>query len=320
MCLDELFKICDGLSVLRKGDRIKVKFGDLETNWIDSGGSFTKRISPENLNRFFLEDHLKKEIEIKNILDEGVDLLNSKKYSKAIARFDEVLHYDCAYQEALISKSHALCAQGHFVKALRFFKKSNVEDDGYYRLLLKKSSDERDNFPKIKKNIYAGDEAAYRGDFKRAIEFYDRALANPSKFKNKILFKLLNKKAFALVNLKSFDDALVCFNESLRVNKNDLAYFGLGCCQYELGLDCLDSLSHACRIDKRHLLIKAEICNELGYYKDALNCFDEFFANHFALDNDFAKALQGKIVSMEGLVLDSCREKEMLSEIMDKSY
>lgn len=318
MSFNELSDDFDNLAIFEKGDRVKIQFGDLKTNWIGRNDSFLERISPENLNEFFLKSHLQKEIEMKNVLDEGISFLDSKKYAKAIACFDEVLYYDSNYSEALASKSHALCGQGHFVKALRYFKRADVEDDEYYRLLLAESSKERDGFPKIKRNIYAGDEAAFRRDFERAVGFYDRALEDSSRFKDRILFKLLNKKAFALVELGRIGEALASFDVSIRVHENDMAYFGHGYCRHELGLDCVDSLSRARRIDKKFLLKKALILNEIDSFEDALECFDEFLANHFTLDDDFSIALQGKVAALDGLSLDSSHEREALYQIGKK--
>ena len=316
----ELSDICENLAVLENGDKVRIQLGSSSTNWMDADDSFLQRISPENLNPFFLKEHLLKEIEIKNILDEGIAFLNCERYSKAIGRFDEVIYYDSGYHDALIGKSHALYGQGHFVKALRFFKRSNSSDEDYRKLLLVESSRERDAFPKIKRNIYAGDEAASRGEFEKALGFYERALEDPSKFKKSILFKLLNKKAFVLVRLRRFDEALESFDLSADAHENDSAYFGQGYCRHELGLDCAESLRHAADISKRHLLIKADIFNDVNCFDDALSSYDEFLACHFTLDGDFTRAIEGKIAALDGMSMDSVREREILSEIMDKSY
>ena len=70
----------------------------------------------------------------------------------------------------------------------------------YNEALLKEANGERDNFPKLKSDIYAGDEHFKKGEYENAIDSYNRALENPSKFKDKILFKLLNKKATAFLS------------------------------------------------------------------------------------------------------------------------
>lgn len=276
--------------------KIRYEEGDLKTNWMSPDDSFRLRV--ENLNPDCRERHLSKEIEIRNVLDEGIAYLNKGKYPKAIACFDEVLFYDSAYCDALISKSHALYGQGHYVKALRFYRRAvkagASKDDDYYRRLLDESRRERDSFPKIKSNIYAGDEAASQRDYLTALNFYDKALVNPSKFKKKILYKLLNKKACVLINLNRFDEALASFDVSLRVHENDLAYFGKGYCQYRLGMDCHDSLLKAQRIEKSYLLKKAMILKELGYDGDALSAADCFLDNHFTPDDDYYTALKLK--------------------------
>lgn len=313
--MSEILNLPPQVAISESGDLIRIELGDLRTNWISADDPFIERIRPDRLNRYFLCRHLAREIEMKNVLDNGADLLDLKSYAKAISQLDRVIYYDGGYSEALILKSHALYHQGHFVKALRFYKKSHVEDRDYYRLLLEKSSKERDSFPKIKKNIYAGDEAASKGDYERAIEFYDRALENPSKFKKKILFKLLNKKASCLIKLERFDEALASFDVSLRVHENDFAHFGKAYSQYRLGIDCLNELKRAESIDKGCLLIKANILNEFSQYGDALEAFNAFLDNHFAVDSDFVSAIEGKVTALDSLGLNSADLKAVLNDL-----
>ena len=217
------------LAYEKEADKVRFTFNVLSTGWMSLDDPFIKRIDEDNLNSEFLGQHITKEIEIRNTLDEAYIHLASEKYSKAIDDFDEVLYYDPNYAEALMGKSHALYGQRHFVKALRYYKRAvkaddSLKDNDYYKLLLEKSHEERDSFPKLKLNIYAGDELFAKGEFEKAVESYDRALANPSKFKDKILSKLLNKKASALVQLERYGDALKCFEKS----GNDFSYFGQG--------------------------------------------------------------------------------------------
>lgn len=308
------------LEICKRNDRIRLAVGDVETGWISPDDTFVERISDDNINPFYRINHLTREIEIKNTLDKAVELLNAEKFSKSIAYLDEVLYYDDSYPEALINKSHALFGEGHFVKSLRFYKKAIKsgfpQDIEYYRLLLRKSSEERDSFPKIKRNIYAGDEAVAKGEFERALEFYENALKNPSKFKNKILFKLLNKRGFVLIKLERFKEALATFDESIESHKNDVAIFARGYCKYELGWDCRDDLRMAIEIDKRQLFCKAMIFNKIEDYKDGLNAFNEFLNNHFRMDSSFKSAIEGKAVALENLNMDSSFERQILSQIV----
>ena len=313
--MSEILNLPPQVAVAKSGDSIRIEFGDLRTSWISADDPFIERIRPDRLNRYFLCKHLAREIEMKNVLDNAANLLDLKSYAKAISELDRVIYYDGGYSEALFLKSQALYHQGHFVKALRFYKRSHVEDVEYYRLLLEKSSKERDSFPKIKKNIYAGDEAAAKGDYERAIGFYDRALENPSKFKKKILFKLLNKKASCLIRLNRFDEALASFDVSLRVHENDFAHFGKAYSQHMLGMDCISDLKRAKSIDKKCLLIKASILNELGLYEDAMDAFNVFLNNHFTLDLDFKSAIEGKAASMDNLGLDFDDLKVILNDL-----
>ena len=205
--------IPDELHYEKEADKVRFTFNGLSTGWMSLDDPFIKRIDEDNLNSEFLGQHITKEIEIRNTLDEANSHLASEKYQKAIDDFDEVLYYDPDYAEALIGKSHALYGQKHFVKSLRHYKKAikadeSLEDRDYYRLLLEKSHEERDTFPKLKLNIYAGDEFFAKGEFEKAVESYDRALANPSRFKDKILSKLLNKKGSALLQLERYADAM----------------------------------------------------------------------------------------------------------------
>lgn len=308
------------LEICKRNDMIRLAVGDVETGWISPDDTFVERISEDNINPFYRINHLTREIEIKNTLDKAVELLNAEKFSKSIAYLDEVLYYDDSYPEALINKSHALFGEGHFVKSLRFYKKAIKsgfpQDIEYHRLLLRKSSEERDSFPKIKRNIYAGDEAVAKGEFERALEFYENALKNPSKFKNKILFKLLNKRGFVLIKLERFKEALATFDESIESHKNDVAIFARGYCKYELGWDCRDDLRMAIEIDKRQLFCKAMIFNKIEDYNDGLNAFNEFLNNHFRMDSSFKSAIEGKAVALENLNMDSAFERQILSQIV----
>lgn len=314
----------DELKVENRGNFVKYSIGAISTNWIKIDDGFVERISDDKINPFFKTKHLIREIESKNLLDEGINNLKSEKFKKAINLFDKILFYDENYTEALINKSYALYGQRHYVKSLRFYRKaikSGLDKDiEYHKLLLKKSNEERESFPKIKRNIYAGDEAAAKGEFERALEFYEKALADQSGFKNKILFKLLNKKAFILIKLKRFDESLASFDVSLRVHENDLAYFGCGFCEYKLGYKCENNLKRAVKIGKKHLLKKALIYNELELYEESLEIFNIFLDYHFALDFQFKSAVEGKINALDGLKMDSRFERMILSSFKVTSY
>ena len=277
--------IPDELACEINGDNVRFTFNGLSTGWMSSDDPFIKRIDEDNLNGECLNEHITKEIEIRNILDDAFSHLASEKYPKAIDGFDEVLYYDSDYAQALMGKSHALYGQKHFVKSLRYYKRvikadESLEDRDYYRLLLEKSHEERDNFPKLKLNIYAGDEYFDKGEFEKAVESYDRALANPSKFKDKILSKLLNKKASALLQLERYGDALECFEKS----RNDFSYFGQGYCEYKLDLPVNDRFRGYLDIDKKFQLQQAIILNELGFRDESKEICDYLSENHFKRD------------------------------------
>ena len=303
------------LTVFRDGDRVKFAVGKTATSWMGIDDDFIDRIQFEKLNPCFLERHLAKEIKIRNALERGVELLESEKYAKAIGKFDEVLYYDPEYGRALLFNSKAFFAQGHFVKSLRTYKKAVTADDrlrdgDYHRLLLKKSSEERDSFPKIKKNIYAGDEHFAKGEFERALESYERALANPTSFKNRILSKLLNKKATALVKLDRIDEAVEVFKESIKSKPTDYAYFNLGI----YGSDC-EALKRNLSITKAQLLMKARRLAECGEADMALECLDEFFDNHFRVDDDYRKALNLKLDVLKSIGGDVGEVERILEAI-----
>lgn len=287
--------IPDELTYETSHGKVRFSINGKSTYWICKDDPFLKRIDERNLNSCRLCDHLEKEIEIKNILDDGLDYLNREKYHKAIFNFDEVLYYDWSHGEALFLKSHALFGQRHFVKALRHYRRavkavSDFKDDDYYRLLLKSSNDERSNFPKIKLNIYAGDEHFTRGEFEKAVESYDRALMNPSKFKEKILSKLLNKKGMALVKLGEFEKAYDCFKSS----KNEFSHFGQGLCEHELNLSINDDFRRLLDIDKKSQLMQAEVLKESGFVDEAIEICCHLYENHFICD-DFYEKLENMI-------------------------
>ena len=287
------------VEIITHGDKVRFKFEGISTGWMDRSDSFVERIDEDRLKQDLFERHLLKELQIRNILDEGIGFLNDGNFKRAIECFDEVLFYDEAYGEALINKSRALCAQRHFIKSLRFYKcainaSGNLVDDEYHELLLYRSGEERDSLPQFKRNIYEGDVCFESGDFKKALESYKKALANPSKGKEKILFKLLNKIASTCVALNDFETALDYFNQSLSQLNNDYACYGKGMCEYELGLEAAcESLVGAVKIKKGQLLEKALTLNELGCYLQAAETFEFLLENHFAQDEMYVRALNG---------------------------
>lgn len=299
-----------------KDGKVKVSLDNISTNWLDKNDSFLKRIDKDNLNKVFLNEHIKKEIEIKNILDCGINLLKHEKYTKAILKFDEVLFYDDNYGVALINKSYALRAQKHFVKSLRYYKKavnasSDLKDMEYYKMLIVEASRERDEFPKIKRNIYAGDEYFTKGEFTQAVKSYDRALENPSKFREKILTKLLNKKATALLKLNEYKKAYECFTQSVNCKSNDYGYFGCGVCQFNLGLDLNDNFKKLLDIDKNQMLKQIIILNELKYFNESLNISDYLMKNTFKVDDYYIKLVNARINTMKNLRMDFSKLKDI---------
>jgi len=293
------YNVLDELSFEVRDNQVKFSMGDLSTNWMSRDDSFIKRIDEANLNQKCPVRHLLKEMEIKNVLDEGTRLLNLEKYSQAIESFDEVLFYDPEYGDALLNKSYALYGQKHFVKSFRHYKRAvkadiNLKDIEYHKLLLAKSNDERDHFPKLKLNIYAGDEYFSKGEYKKAVDSYNRALKNPSKFKDKILSKLLNKKATALLKLNDFDGALGCFKESFKVESNDYAIYGRGFCEYELNRDIDDDFKARLNITKRQMLCQVSILNELGYFGQSLEICEFLLKNHFKEDDYYFKLIKNR--------------------------
>lgn len=308
---------CDfGLSVFVSDDKLRFCIDDECTSWMGADDRFTERIRFENLNPCFLKRHLVKEIEIKNVLDRGVELLGSEKYSKAIELFDEVIYYDSYYGEALFFKSKALFGQRHYVKSLRHYKKAiradgSLKDVEYHKILLKESSAERDNFPRIKRNIYAGDEYCAKEDYDNALECYDRALADSSKFKNKILSKLMNKKGKTLIELKRVDEAMDVFRQSLNVQPTDFAYYMLGFYSPETN----DYLNRRLNITKKQLLSKSVRLLELGQFEYALDSLDEFLNNHFKPDEDYVLALNLKISALRQLGKDVSEELSIIESL-----
>ena len=305
------------LTIFTNGDRIRFAVGESATSWMGLDDRFLERIQFGRLNPCFLESHITKEIEIRNALERGLELLDDEKYSKAISEFDDVLYYDGQYGEALLLKSKAIFGQGHFVKSLRHYKRavkadSSLKDVDYHRLLLKKSSEERDGFPKIKKMIYAGDEFFSRGEYAKALESYDRALANSSQFKTKILSKLLNKKASALLELDRIDEAVVVFKDSLKVKPNDYAIFHLGLHDYE---SVSDAFRRHLSITKAQLLLKAQKLNDVGEYALAMECLDEFFKNHYRVDSDYRFALNLKLETSKRLGRDTRGVESLLDRL-----
>ena len=286
--------ISDELNMETHENMVRFSVEGTSTNWMASDDLFIKRIDEDNLNRDLLVEHLKKEIQMKNLLDEAISIFKTQKFAKAIEMLDEVLFYDPEYGEALLFKSYCLRGQRHFVKALRHYKRAvksdeSLRDNEYHMAITRQANEERSNFPKLKLNIYAGDEHFARGEFEMAIESYDRALEDSSKFKQKILSKLLNKKATACIKLNDYGDACECFGKSLEVDGNDYAIFGKGVCEYELDLDIDSGFRRCLRISKRQMLQQALILNDMGYHEESSRIANYLRKNHFKNDDIYEK-------------------------------
>lgn len=290
------FNIPDEIGCEAEGDRVRFTADGTSTGWMGMDDLFVKRIDESSLNHELLIEHAKKEIQIKNTLDEAIALYESHKYPKAIEMLDEVLFYDPEYGEALLYKSYCLRSQRHFVKALRYYKRSlradeSLRDADYHKALLSEANDERSDFPKLKLNIYAGDEHYSKGEFQSAIESYDRALLNPSKFKRNILSKLLNKKASAYLKLDDYDSALECFKESFGIDGNDCALFGEGLCEHRLGLEVNPEFCRCIRISKPQMLEQALILRDIGYPDESSRILGYLSRNHFQKDDFYEKLI-----------------------------
>jgi len=190
-------------------------------------------------------------------------------------------------------------------------------------MLLKKSGEERDNFPKIKRSIYAGDEHFSRGEFSEAIKFYEKALENPTRFKEKILYKLLNKKASSLFELGQYSEAYETFCESVEVSRNDYALFGAANSLYESHHGQInqersricDLLREASGISQSQLIKKAIIFKDMGEFEDCLESLDEFFSIHYRTDDDYIKALNLKLFIQKELGIDAGKTEMILDSM-----
>lgn len=309
--------ISDYLPFDYRDGKIRLSAGDVSTNWLSEDDTFLKRLENLNLNPVFSDEHLSLEIEMKNILDSG---FSQTKPARAIELFDEVIYYDENYAEALIGKSYALREQKHFVKSLRYYKKAiradeSLKDNDYYRMLLGEANRERDSFSKLKLNIYAGDEYFSKGEYEKALNSYKKALKDKSKFKDKILFKLLNKTATAYLKLDDFNSALDCFRQSVRVFENDYACFGCGICEYELGEDVSDEFKKPLKISKYLSLRQALVLNELGFFGESLVIVDDILRMHFVPDDLYFRLLSAKRYALTELGRDVSEVDEIFEKL-----
>ena len=282
-----------------KDNCIRFTFKNLSTDWMDKSDSFLKRIDETQLNEMHFEKHILKEMQIKNTLDRAIKYLEENKYDEAIKYFDEVLFYDSQYSKALFYKSKALCNQKHYIKALRYYKKAIMLDDSFndsefLNFLVENSKIEKDNFAEFKLHIYQADECFKKGEYLKALKSYDLALQNQSKINNKILYKLFNKKATALMKLNDYKNALKLFDKSLEIKKNNYSYFGKGYCLYKLDLNIVDEFKKPLKIDKKHLLKQASVLNELGFFDEVIVICDELFENHFKKDDFYNNLVKTK--------------------------
>ena len=275
-------------------NKVRFSLDGESTGWMDRDDPFIRRIDEDSLNHDLLAEHIKKEIQIKNTIDEAIRLFGLAKYPKAIEMLDKVLFYDPKYGMALLNKSYCLRAQKHFVKAFRYYMcavrtDGSLEDVEYYKALGGEADNEISGFPKLKLSISTGDEYFAFGDFESAIEIYDRALQENSRFKQKILPKLLNKKATAYLKLEDYDNALICFKESLDAGKSDYAIFGEGICEHRLNLEVNPEFRQCLKISKRQMLCQATALRDMGYADDSLRILDFLRRNHFKEDDLYRK-------------------------------
>ena len=275
-------------------NKVRFSLDGESTGWMDRDDPFIRRIDEDSLNHDLLAEHIKKEIQIKNTIDEAIRLFGLAKYPKAIEMLDKVLFYDPKYGVALLNKSYCLRAQKHFVKAFRYYMcavrtDGSLEDVEYYKALGGEADNEISGFPKLKLSISTGDEYFAFGDFESAIEIYDRALQDNSRFKQKILPKLLNKKATAYLKLEDYDNALICFKESLDAGKSDYAIFGEGICEHRLNLEVNPEFRQCLKISKRQMLCQATALRDMGYADDSLRILDFLRRNHFKEDDLYRK-------------------------------
>ena len=309
--------IFDYLTYDYRDGKVRISVGIVSTNWLAEDDLFLKRLENLKANPFFLDEHLGLEIEMKNILDSG---FSQTKPTRAIELFDKVIYYDENYSEALIGKSYALREEKHFVKSLRYYKKAvradeSLNDKDYYRMLLGEANAERDGFPKLKRNIYAGDEYFSKGEYDKALNSYQKALKDQSRFKDKILFKLLNKTGTVYLKLDDYESAFDCFVQSVEVSENDYAFFGLGVCEYKLGLDVNDNFKRPLRLYKSQKLRQAMILNDLGFFEESLKICDDLFVNHFAVDDFYFKLIHVKMYAMGELGLDISSLEKLLDAL-----
>lgn len=315
-----LEKLSSAVSFEQQNGKVRLSINDVSTNWLMPDDLFLKRIESLQLNPAFLEEHLALEIKVKNVIDVGIEFSREDKPSKAIEMFDKAIYYDEHYGWALINKSYALRKQKHFVKSLRHYKKAvradeSLKNNDYYKLLLKEANNERNHFPKIKLNIYMGDEYFTNEEYEKALNSYKKALKNQSKFKDKILFKLLNKAGTAYLKLNDYENALDCFKDSIDKFENDYAYFGCGICQYNLDLDVSDKFKKSLNLSKSQQLNQIIILNKLGFFKDSLKICDELSKNHFAVDDFYLKLINEKMHAMKQLNLDVSALEKVLEKL-----
>lgn len=288
------------LTIFKKENKLRFSACGKSTSWMSFSDFFVRRIQFEKLNPCFRKEHVLMEIEIRNLLDEAYLFFEKENYKNAADILDEILYYDSEYGEAVYLKSKVFHAQKHFVKSLRQYEKAvkieeSLKDDSYHMLLLKNSSAERDAFPAFKRQIYTGDEHFRNGEYENAVKCYDMALANHGQFTDRILSKLLSKKATALFKLKDYERAYFYFNKSVKIRENDRAYFHMGIIEYFLNKPLSDRFKGPLRISKNQLIKKAGILNDVGEFELALECLDEYFEGQYLINDRYLLGLNLKL-------------------------
>ena len=139
----------------------------------------------------------------KKIFKTGEDFLESKKYDDAIKQFTKAIELDAEFVDAYVARAKAYEAQFKFKKAIEDFQRASTFDE--------KEETHPYNVARLYNLI---DEP------KSAITSANKAISIDKKY-----LDALNEKAYALIKLEQYKNALDVANASIDVKKTSMGYY-----------------------------------------------------------------------------------------------
>jgi tetratricopeptide (TPR) repeat protein len=197
--------------------------------------------------------------ELNEIVNKGVELMDSADPKEVMKYFDQVLNIDHENLNALNNKGYLLNIQGKYDEALVYLDKTLSMKSNYLPALINK-----------------GNSLCYLGKYNEAMSYYDKVLEMD--YKN---FNALNNKGYALLTIGDFVKAQKYFYKAFKIeSENPLVLYNIGLFHekkkdYEEALKWFNKLL---KIKPNHisaLTAKGRVLCEIDKDDEAIPIFDQ---------------------------------------------